>query len=167
MGLAMISSDILKEVLDYNPATGDFVWKVSIGGVRVGARAGSNHPSGYREIKIFCSVYRAHRLAWLHTHGEFPSDQIDHINGKRSDNRIINLRAASSTENNRNSKTSTRNTSGVVGVGWEVIAGRWRAYIGNENKLIRLGNFTDWFEAVCARKSAEKRLGYHPNHGRT
>jgi len=54
--------------------------------------AGSVHSTGYVRIGVDGGKYTAHCLAWLYTHGVWPSDQIDHINGNRSDNRIANLR---------------------------------------------------------------------------
>lgn len=106
-----------------------------------------------------------HRLVWLMHHDEWPAE-IDHINGIRDDNRIENLRLVTRADNMRNSRRRKDNTSGVMGVSWHSATGKWRAYIGGQDGPLHLGMFADWFDAVCARKSAERRQGYHANHGR-
>jgi len=78
----MITQAGLKELLNYNPETGDFAW------VKSKKPAGGISSYGYRRIIIDGKEHKAHRLAWLYTHGVFPEDQIDHINGVRHDNRI-------------------------------------------------------------------------------
>ena len=76
----MLTQAKLKEVLHYDPETGDFTWQVSTANcIKVGALAGSKDSYGYHKIAIKGKTYKAHRLAWLYTHGEFPEDAIDHI----------------------------------------------------------------------------------------
>jgi hypothetical protein len=58
------------------------------------------------------------------------------------------------------------NTSGVTGVSWRADKQRWRAYVVVDYKQEHLGHYTDWFDAVCARMSANNRHGFHENHGR-
>jgi hypothetical protein len=75
-------------------------------------------PIGYVCIRV-CKVFLyAHRLAWWFHYGQFPKDQVDHINGNRADNRIINLREAAHAHNRMNMRPTSRNTSGVKGVHW-------------------------------------------------
>jgi len=92
--------------------------------------------------------------------------QIDHINLVGTDNQWENLRLVTQSDNMRNQKLISRNTSGVCGVSQDRKSGRWTAniYIAPKNK--NLGSFVDWFDAVCARKSAEITYGYGPNHGK-
>ena len=123
--------------------------------------------TGYRIITINRVNYLAHRLVWLWHTAEWPADEIDHINGDRLDNRIENLRVVTCQENHKNKKLPSTNTSGVMGVCFHKQAQKWEAYIKVDGKKKYLGLFTDWFEAVCARKSAENKYGYHENHGRT
>jgi hypothetical protein len=87
------------ELLSYEPRFGYFFWKINRGSSKAGDVAGSVCPDGYRLIKVDGKSYKAHRLAWLMTHGEWPAEQIDHINGVRTDNRIVNLREASKKQN--------------------------------------------------------------------
>ena len=122
--------------------------------------------NGYQQIYVDGKIYYAHRLIWLHVHGAFPPEQIDHINGDRTDNRIENLRAVNNQENHRNERKSKNNTSGATGVFWAAKISKWRGQIRIGKKNIHLGVFDNWFDAVCARKSAEKKYGFHPNHGR-
>ena len=88
-----ISAERLREVLDYNPETGEFTWKIATGRrVRVGGRAGTVSAKGYIVIKVFNINYQAHRLAWVHVYGVWPEKELDHSNRLRSDNSINNLR---------------------------------------------------------------------------
>jgi len=105
----------LHELLTYNGETGVFTWKKrTSNAARLGGVAGSlSH--GYREIGIDGERYRAHRLVWLLTHGRWPTAFIDHINGDRDDNRLCNLREASSMENSRNMRRHRDNRAGFKG----------------------------------------------------
>lgn len=49
-------------------------------------------------------------------------------------------------------------TSGVTGVSFDPRRCKWAAYINPQRKKVNLGRYEDFFEAVCARKSAEARL---------
>jgi hypothetical protein len=128
---------------------------------RAGQEAGTFCEDGYRYIRVDRKQYLAHRIIWKLLYGEDP-EEIDHINGNRSDNRITNLRSVSRLENMRNRKRASDNTSGVTGVFWYKARSKWRATISQKI----LGNFNKFEDAVAARKQAEKELGYHPNHGR-
>ena len=166
----MITQKRLKELLNYNPNTGIFTHLISKNnGVSVGDIAGCVHPcsSGkkYITIKIEGKLYRAHRLAWLYIYGQFPPDQIDHINGDGVDNRLCNLRPVTNRINSRNCKLRSDSTSGITGIHWCKRDKRWRVQINNQNKRVQFGNFDYLFEAVCVRKNAEKEYGYHTNHG--
>ena len=108
-----------------------------------------------------------HRFIWEQAHGPVPSgSEIDHINGVRTDNRLENLRLVTRQENMQNTKIYNTNKSGVTGVSWCKRKQRWRAVIMGDAKQTHLGYFGEWFEAVCARMSANNIYGYHPNHGR-
>lgn len=110
---------------------------------------------------------RHHIHVWEQANGPIPDGyEIDHINGQRDDNRLENLRLVTRKENMQNAKQYSTNTSGVTGVSWSKSKSRWRAYLVSEYKQISLGYYADWFDAVCARKSADNRYGFHENHGR-
>lgn len=162
----MITQKELKELLDYNPGTGFFTWKEwRKNSVQKGDIAGSHNDDGYIRIEIKRQKYRAHRLAFLYMEGRFPK-LVDHINHIRDDNRWCNLREIKQVENNRNCSIRKDNKSGVIGVHWVTRDKRWVASIRIHRKDIRLGNYKDKFEAICARKSAERKHGFHENHGR-
>lgn len=92
-----------RAVLDYDPLTGIFRWKVDRFAVKPGDIAGSLWKgSGYQRVRFAGREYAAHRLAWLFTYGEWPTDQIDHINRVKTDNRIANLRLATASQNGIN-----------------------------------------------------------------
>src|SRR5690349_20811660 len=118
-----LTPDKVRQVLSYDAITGQFTWRVSKGlRVRAGGNAGfvaQGANTGYVIIGIDGRQYRAHRLAWFYVTGEWPPDEIDHINGNRADNRWANLRPATVAENQRNRAKSKRNTSGYKGVYWK------------------------------------------------
>ena len=157
----------IEDALDYNPETGDLTWKVDRGSrARKGAVAGCPQSQGYRQVKLGGKTYRSHRVAFYIMEGRRPTEQIDHINGVRDDNRWCNLREAEPQENMRNAKQRTDNTSGVTGVAWHTWSQKWRARIKVDSTSKHIGVYEDWFDAVCARKSAEVQYGFHENHGR-
>lgn len=119
--------------------------------------------NGYKIGRVGQTNILAHRVAWALHYGVWPDGEIDHINGNRTDNRICNLRVVSTSENARNRRIDNRNRTGVSGVYWHKEAGKWCAAIGKREKL---GYFSNFDDAVKARKAAEARQGYHPNHGR-
>lgn len=145
----------LKSVLDYDPESGLFKWKRHSGRTK-STYVGSVTSKGYIYIKIDRTGYMAHRLAWLWVFGEFPPDQIDHINGKKDDNRIENLREATNTENVRGGKMRSNNTTGYKGVFLESRTGRYRARITINSKNINLGFYASAEEAAEARQKAAK-----------
>jgi hypothetical protein len=131
-----------------------------------GTEAGNVGNCGYRRVNFAGKFYLTHRLVWFLHFGEWPS-MIDHLNGDRTDNRLSNLRVVSKHGNARNAKRPTSNTSGVVGVSYSARDGLWHAYIGvGSGRRKTIGHFRTFDDAVSARRSAEKLIGYHGNHGR-
>ena len=158
----MLTQSKLKELLHYSPDTGVFIWVSDCNNnIKIGELAGCVNPSGYVNIVIFGRSYKAHRLSWLFMTGVFPSDQIDHINRVRYDNRWSNLRSVSRLENSRNKNLYIKNKSGVSGVcPPKGKVKKWRTFITVNTVQIHLGYFVDRFEAICARKSAEIKYNY-------
>ena len=161
----MINQKALKEILSYDPETGGFIWLIAPANCMKAGDAAGTLDRGYVQIGIKGKLYRAHRLAWLITYGEWPRE-LDHINHIRDDNRIANLREVTRQENCKNRSPSKRNKSGVCGVCWNKASNKWLAMICVNSKNTYLGAFIDKFEAICARKSAENKHDYHTNHGR-
>jgi len=175
----------LADCLDYNHISGDLVWKkrprnhfktdrvTKIWNTRFSGRVAGTVSRGedlYTRIRIrLCgSMYLAHRIAWALHYGEWPKPnlQIDHINGDATDNRIINLRVVSNQENSKNSRMNKNNASGFSGVSWSKQSGKWKVRIHISGKETHIGSFQKIEDAVVARKMAEKKYGYHANHGR-
>jgi hypothetical protein len=130
----------LKRLLAYDPDTGIFRWRIARGRAVVGGIAGAKNGKGYWTIKIEWIKYQAHRLAWLYMTGEWPVDQIDHINMDRADNTWSNLRAATNAQNQANSLKKS-NTSGLRGVHWAQKDKKWIAQIQRDYRKVRLGAF--------------------------
>ena len=166
----MITQSELKKHVHYNPETGVFTWLVGYKNKRIDRKAGDiiNTVSGigYISATIKGEYYSAHRLAWFYMHGYWP-ECIDHINHIRSDNRLVNLRETTTQGNGKNQSMRKNNKSGITGVRWSKPHNKWIARIVVNAKEIHLGIFTDKFEAICARKSADNKYGFHENHGKT
>ena len=148
----MITQKRLKELLKYEQDSGNFVWLVDKGTAKAGKIAGCrNLVSGYIVIKIDKKLHLAHRLIFLYVEGRLPTNQVDHINRVRNDNRWINLRYATPVENMRNSEMPKNNTSGITGVRWATDRNKWIPRIKINYKLLHLGTFDNLFDASCAR----------------
>jgi hypothetical protein len=167
----MLTQNDLKDLLHYDPDTGVFTWLVSRGTVRAGAEAGALHTKRngkkYRQIMLFGKNYKAHRLAWFYVHAEFPSGEIDHIDGNGLNNKLDNLRAVTRTENCKNLRIPKHNTSGYPGVSWHKRRQKWRADININGKQKHLGLFENIDDAAEAYQAAAKAAGYHENHGKS
>jgi hypothetical protein len=158
---AHLSLHDLRAWLDYNPETGIFTWKEKIANKVVpGAQAGGFVGLNYRKIKINNHSYLEHRLAWFYHYGEWPIEELDHINGITHDNRISNLRQVDRKENCKNRAIASNNTSGTKGIRYRADHQRWVAFIKIDGENIHLGSYIDKYSAVRARKMAEERYGF-------
>jgi hypothetical protein len=163
------ASQLTKELLDrkltYDPVTGMFKHIKPDKGFKNKEFAGClEKKNGYRVINLYGRTYKAHRLAWLTTYGEWPSGQIDHINGDIDDNRIDNLRIATPSQNMWNSRKPKNNTSGIKGVSCISTEQRWTASIKVLRKSKTLGWFKTKEEAAAAYRAAA--LKYHGEFAR-
>lgn len=121
--------------------------------------------NGYKYISISGQFLLAHRVIWVMHNGPITRDQhVDHINHDRSDNRLVNLRIVKRSDNNKNRKPNS-NTKFCVGVTYRADRETFNAVISVNRKRYNLGVFKSLFDAVCARKSAEIKHGFHANHG--
>ena len=147
----------LKQLVNYDPETGHFTWRMARRRCRPGDRTGCPMRNGYLVIRLDDVLYTAHRLAWLYMTGEWPPHQLDHINKDRSDNRFSNLRCATNAQNAQN-RTRKDNKSGFPGVRRE--NKKWLAEIKVNYKPIRLGLFATPEEAHAAYLKAKQQ--FHP-----
>ena len=175
-----ISPAILKQFVSYDEKTGALMWlfqkelthfKTPKGRNIFNARfagkpAFATKLSDGRLTGSLCKKrYLAHRAAWAIWHGSWPKNQIDHINGDPSDNRIVNLRDVTVQENRMNLRRPDKNKTGVIGVSKDPEYDLYRATIGVGKKHIHLGRFKTIDEAAIVRRAAEIKYGFHPNHG--
>lgn len=155
----MLTQARLKELLHYNPDTGVFTRLVATSNfIKVGDIAGASHNRGYICISVHSKPYLAHRLAWLYMTGQFPSKQIDHVNGVRNDNRFINLRQCTQYENDQNRVSRKNTTSKYIGVSWNNERRKWRATININGKQKHLGRFETEEEALSAYIEAKAKI---------
>jgi hypothetical protein len=162
----------LKELVNYDWETGIFTHK--------GTRAGGGKPwsvaggilrrgkkPSYWQMQLDGVHYLAHRLAWLWMCGEWPDCYIDHEDRDGLNNRWSNLRAATNSLNQRNTRKAKNNTTGVTGV--YLTQSKRSPYFASiciKGCQTHLGCFKTIEEATEARRAAEKQHGYHENHGR-
>jgi hypothetical protein len=151
----MLTQEKLRSLLFYDAATGEFTW------ISSGQKAGCLAKDGYAVIQIERKQYRAHQLAWLYVHGEFLVRQLDHINHIRNDNRIVNLRKVTLSQNSQNQMLTRKNTSGYRGVCWDKDRNKWRADIGVNRKRKYLGHYETKEAAAKVYAKAAAALHTH------
>jgi len=171
-----LTQKVVKELLDYNPATGALTWKYRSrqwlpepkshklwNAAHAGKPAFTTRAAdGSLRGGICNRPFLAHRIVWLWVTGELPELELDHINSKPWDNRFSNLRAVSHTENQRNQRLYSNNKTGYPGVQWRAKLGKYLVRIGPRY----LGLYPTQHEAMAARAAANKQYGYSPGHGR-
>ncbi|MEJ7932564.1 HNH endonuclease signature motif containing protein [Ramlibacter sp. AN1015] len=145
--------------MNYDPDTGLFTWRVKPNrNKRVGDCVGSRAGNGYLRTRLFGVDVSLHRLAWAFMHGDWPTQDIDHINGDRTDNRIANLRDVPRRINAQNLRRArSNNISGLLGVA-TLANGKFLARIHVNGKNVRLGLFTSPAEAHSAYIAAKREL---------
>lgn len=177
---------VVRKLVRYDPSTGKLFWlargscwfsdgyRSAVGNMNnwnalyAGTEAFKQvSTSGYAHGSIFGVKITAHRVVWAICHGDWPVDQIDHVNGDKLDNRLENLRQVDRSGNAKNQKLSTRNRSGRVGVSWVARRSKWAAQIRSNGIQYNLGTFETFEEAVAVRAAAELEHGFHKNHGRS
>ena len=139
--------------------TGNRSWK--IWNVRfAGKLAGTVNADGYQRVSLFNKRYLAHRILFEMASGPIPEGHdIDHRDQNKRNNGLSNLRLATRAENLRNTGLPTNNTSGVKGVRWHNRDGKWHAQIQHHGRHIHLGYFTNFDDALAARRAADVK--YH------
>lgn len=144
----------LKDYLSYDTESGKFTWIRPRKGIKKDKTAGRKDRNGYVTICFDGKPYLAHRLAWWFCNGRWPTLKIDHINKDKQDNRILNLREATTSQNSANSSPRLSCSSPFKGVSWHKRDKRWRAKILNRH----LGNFLTEELAAEAYNDEAKRL---------
>ena len=151
-----LTQNRLLQVLHYHFDDGNFYWRVSQGRRQAGDIAGNRRPDGYVYIKIDKVLHRSSRLVWLYIYGRWPTEHIDHIDRNTSNDRLVNLREASRSQNLGNRKRNKNSTSGFKGVSRK--GSRYIAYVNKDGKRHWLGSFSSASEAHAAYIAAAARL---------
>lgn len=155
-----LSLNRLREALDYDPATGIFRWRVCVSRkTQIGGVAGSVYPNGYLRVKLDGRDYLAHRLAWFHVTGKWPTGQIDHRDLDRTNNRFDNLREATGSQNQANRKMLEKAASGYKGVcryNHRKLKRPYHAKFQHKGKVHSVGYFATAEEAHAAYAEAVK-----------
>lgn len=162
MATSNLTAERLRDLLNYNPETGEFSRNKSAGGRKPSSGGIGNLYDGYIRIWIAGKQHKAHRLAWLHYYGFEPDGPIDHINGNRSDNRIANLRVATTrlnTENERYARVTSK--TGVLGVSRRR-SGKFTAVIRTQlaghTLQLYLGSYASEADAYAVYIEAKRKL---------
>lgn len=152
-----LTAEVAREFFRYDEHIGKIFWIKSRKRINVGDEAGSPTHHGYRIVGIFGKRYLSHRLAWLIATGNWPENEIDHINGDTSDNRLVNLRPATRRQNSANRRNWPLGVSGLRGVSRK---GKylWKARINTGGGEKHLGVFESKNEAHEAYRQAAIQL---------
>lgn len=171
--LARLSADVVRELLDYDAATGQFTFRrrglhwfksqraCNAWNARFEGRpTGTDNGAGYTSLRLLGMSYKAHRVAWMWVFGKQPDGEIDHVNQDPSDNRIENLRVASRAANQQNQRRAQRSnrSTGLLGAYRDKATGRFRAAIRHNGKSLYLGQFDTAPEAHAAYVEAKRKL---------
>ena len=155
----MLTRDRVCELFDYDPATGDLIRRMAKANQPAGAVAGSVNAKGHLNVQVDGRLYAAHRLVFLMHHGWLPRE-IDHENRIKTDNRIGNLRPATSSQNKGNTQLLRTNSSGYRGVSRNSHSGKWHAQIKIHGKQTYLGRAdTPEQAAVIYNQAAREHFG--------
>lgn len=145
----------IRNNLKYDPISGNIYWKRSYPNIRKNNVAGCiNKHRNAIVIRLNDKLYFAHRIAWFLYYGKFPKDQLDHINHDGTDNRISNLREATTKQNHQNRKNAK-------GYYFDKGHQKWRAEIKINYKRIYIGLYNTEEEAKQARKEYEEKIGWN------
>jgi hypothetical protein len=179
----ILSADLVRSLLDYDPLTGELRWKVrpvelfadsglqsqaqnaaAWNGRNAGKIAFTTVKAGYLVGRIFDRMYRAHRVIWVIMTGEWPKDEVDHFDLDRGNNRWTNLREADEFQNAQNRGLISSNKHGLKGVSFNKNASKWMAQIQADGVYHYLGLHPTPESAHAAYVDAAMRL--HGNFAR-
>lgn len=149
--------EVVRSILAYDSSTGLLTWRRNTAKrIQAGRVAGGLVNCGYVMIPVQGRKVAAHRVAWAIHYGQWPAQQIDHINRDKADNRIANLRQATPEQNMGNTKLHTKNTSGFRGVCRSTDMKKWTAYIKENGRRVRLGTHPTAEAASAAYEARAK-----------
>lgn len=161
MAASDLTAERLRGLINYDPDTGTLTRAVATQRTPAGAVIGDKRPDGYIRVCVDRDAHQAHRIAWLWMCGEWPSGEIDHIDGDRANNRWSNLRCVSRSVNQQNErKARAGNLSGRLGVTLIRRTGRFFASIRVNGRIMGLGLFDNADDAHAAYLAAKRKL--HP-----
>jgi hypothetical protein len=163
----MATKENLFDVIEYRPEFGGscLVWKKDRRCVKTGSIAGYQRPDKYWDVRVFGKIIRAHRLIWFLNFGEWPKNQIDHIDGNPENNKIENLREATTSQNQCNKRKQFGNKCGVKNVYLHKPLNKWRVRIAINKKTIQCGLYDDLELAeLVAIEAREKYHGIYARH---
>lgn len=149
----MLTQEILKQFVHYDPESGFMTRTNAYHKSKIGKVASSRNKKGHIQMQVGgFGNYLVHRLAWLYVYGAWPKNQIDHIDGDKSNNRIANLRDVTNSENsqNRYGPTSWNKSSRLLGVTFHKKTGKWMAAIRKGNLRKHIGLFQNAEDAHAA-----------------
>lgn len=174
MSQLKLTVERLRELLNYDPETGVFTWRVSRGRrIKTGMVAGfveARNGKPYRRVGIEGRYYHAGPLVWFYMTGEWPEHEVDHKDTDPSNNRWVNLRQATRSQNQHNRTVRGDSFTGRKGVRLQYSqhgnkVGYYVAQIGINGKRVYVGSFKTIDEAVAAYEGAAKLL--HKKFART
>ena len=153
--------EVVNDLLTYCADTGRLFWrKTRAGNAKAGMQAGNMTDQGYMKVKLMGRQFLAHRIAWLVFYGRAPLDEIDHINGIRHDNRIINLRNSSHRSNCQN--LASHRKGRLAGTTFVRRLGKWQAQAIIERRPVYLGCFETEQQAHAAYIAATSLGEFKP-----
>lgn len=155
-----VTAERVREVLLYAPETGFLGWRNRRAGQPPpGRHAGYIGADGYWKVRLDGLTYQAHRLIWLYMTGEWPSEEVDHINLNKADNRWGNLREASHRDNmiNVRARKPSGSPSHLKGAYKSHRQDTWFSQIRINGRARRLGTFNTAEEAHAAYCEAAQR----------
>ena len=178
-----LTQAVLQDLLDYNPATGALTWKprplemfshcknpvqqFNAWNAKYAGKPAltAGHGYGYLHGGIYGKSYLAHRVIVCLMSGEWPPAETDHKNGVKYDNRWENIEPTTQSENMRNAKMRTDNTSGITGICWDEENKKYLAQITNKTGKRIKKHFASKAEAIAQRQAWEIEFGYSERHG--
>jgi hypothetical protein len=153
------SYEEVAKILDYNPKTGKFFRRVNTSpNGRIGDVKGYTTKRKYRKTSVGGIQFYDHQLAWLLFYLKWPEKQIDHINGNKQDNRILNLREVTVSQNALNRSHQANSKTKHKCINWKTDRKKYRVKIGISGKCHHIGYFKNIDDAIKARNKAIKKL---------